>query len=94
MQGPEKSLVGETTDYATVARFRDPNTEGPVMVIAGGGPYGTQAASEFVQSPQHLAELAARLPRDREKKNLELVIRTDVIGVKAGPPALLATYTW
>jgi hypothetical protein len=48
VQGPEKSLVGETTDYAIVARFRDPNAEGPVMVIAGGGPYGTEAASEFV----------------------------------------------
>ena len=94
MQRPEKSVVGEMTDYAIVARFRDPNTEGPVMVIAGVGPYGTEAASEFVQSPQHLAELAARLPRGWEKKNLELVIKTDVIGVKAGPPALLATYTW
>lgn len=82
------------TDYAVVARFRDPTTEGPVLVIAGLGPYGTEAASEFVQSPSHLAELAAKLPRDWENKNLEFVLKTNVIGAKAGPPVLVTTYTW
>jgi hypothetical protein len=83
-----------TADYAIVARFHDPTTEGPVLVIAGLGPYGTQAASEFVQSPQHLAELATKLPRGWENKNLEVVLKTNVIGDKAGPPILLTTYTW
>jgi hypothetical protein len=83
-----------TTDYALVARFRDPTTECPVMVIAGIGPYGTEAAGEFVQSPQHLAELSAKLPRGWENKNLEVVIKTNVIGAKAGPPILVTTYTW
>jgi len=83
-----------TTDYALVARFRDPTTEGPVLVIAGLGPYGTEAASEFVQSPQHLADLASKLPRGWEDKNLEVVLKTDVIGAKAGPPILVTTYAW
>ncbi|MGD0740100.1 MAG: hypothetical protein ABR957_10935 [Terracidiphilus sp.] len=83
-----------TTDYALVARFHDPTTECPVIVIAGIGPYGTEAAGEFVQSPQHLAELSAKLPRGWENKNLEVVIKTNVIGAKAGPPVLVTTYTW
>jgi hypothetical protein len=83
-----------TTDYAIVARFHDPTTEGPVLVIAGIGPYGTEAAGEFVQSPQHLAELAAKLPPGWENKNLEVVLKTNVIGAKAGPPVLVTTYTW
>lgn len=83
-----------TTDYALVARFHDPITEGPIMVIAGLGPYGTEAASEFVQSPQHLAELAAKLPRGWENRNLEFVLKTNVIGAQAGPPVLVTTYTW
>jgi hypothetical protein len=83
-----------TTDYAIVARFHDPTTEGPVMVIAGLGPYGTEAASEFVQSPQHLADLTANLPRGWENKNLEVILKTNVIGAKAGPPILVTTYTW
>ncbi len=83
-----------TTDYAVVARYHDPNSEGPVMVIAGLGPYGTEAASELVQSPQYLAELAAKLPRGWENKNLEVVIKTDVIGVNAGPPIFISAVTW
>jgi hypothetical protein len=83
-----------TTDYAIVARFRDPTTEGPVLVIGGLGPYGTEAASEFVQAPQHLADLAAKLPRGWENKNLEVVLKTNVIGAKAGPPILVTAYTW
>ncbi len=89
--GPYLSV---TTDYAVVARFRDPTTECPVMVVAGIGPYGTEAAGEFVQSPQHLRELAAKLPRGWENKNLEVVLKTNVIGEKAGPPILVTTYTW
>jgi hypothetical protein len=83
-----------TTDYAIVARFHDSTTEGPVVVIGGLGPYGTEAASEYVQSPRHLAELTGKLPHGWESKNLELVIKTDVIGGKAGPPVLLSTYCW
>jgi hypothetical protein len=89
-----KPYLSVTTDYAIVARFRDPTTEGPVMVIAGLGPYGTEAASEFVQSPQYLAQLAAKMPRGWENKNLEVVLKTDVIGGKAGPPVLVFAFTW
>jgi hypothetical protein len=35
-----KPYLSVNTDYAIVARVRDPTTEGPVMVIAGLGPYG------------------------------------------------------
>ncbi|MFZ0339912.1 MAG: hypothetical protein WAL45_17930 [Terracidiphilus sp.] len=83
-----------TIDYAVVARFHDPTTEGPVLMIGGLGPYGTEAASEFLESPQHLAELTAKLPRGWENKNLEFVLKTNVIGAKAGPPVLVTTYTW
>jgi hypothetical protein len=83
-----------TTDYAIVARFRDPDTEGPVMVIAGLGPYGTEAASEFVKSPQYLEQFVKTAPRGWESKNLEWVIGTNVIGSKAGPPILTSTAMW
>jgi hypothetical protein len=83
-----------TTDYAIVARFHDSTTDGPVLVIAGLGPYGTEAAGEFVQSPKHLAELAAKLPPGWENKNLEVVIKTNVIDAKTGPPILVTAYTW
>lgn len=81
-------------DYAIVARFRDPTVQGPVMVMAGVGPFGTEAAGEFVQSPQYLDQLARLLPGDWEDKNLEVVLKTNVIGGQAGPPVLVSTYTW
>jgi hypothetical protein len=83
-----------TADYAIVARFHDSTTQGPVMIIAGLGAYGTEAAGEFVQSPEYLAQLSKMLPRGWENKNLEVVLRTDVIGYNAGPPVLLSAYTW
>jgi hypothetical protein len=83
-----------TADYAIVARFRNATTEGPVMVIAGLGAYGTEAAGEFVQSPDYLAQLSKAMPRGWENKNVELVLRTDVIGYHAGPPVLLSAFTW
>jgi len=83
-----------TTDYAVVARFRDPTTEGPVMVVAGLGPNGTEAASEFVNSSQYMQQLAQKAPVGWENKNLELVLKVDVFGSKAGPPTVIAATVW
>jgi hypothetical protein len=82
------------TDYAIVARFRDPDTEGPVMVVAGLGTYGTQAASEFATLPLYLEQLSKVAPAGWQNRNVEFVIKTDVIGGKAGPPELIASTVW
>lgn len=89
-----KPYSSVTVDYAVVARFRDATTEGPVLVIAGLGPYGTEAASEFATSPQYLEEVRKQLPAGWESKNLEVVLKTNVIDGKAGPPILLAATAW
>jgi hypothetical protein len=82
------------TDYAIVARFRDPITEGPVMVIAGLGPYGTLAASEFATTPRYLEQMLKSAPAGWQNQNVEFVLKSDVIGGKAGPPALIASTVW
>lgn len=81
-------------DYAIVARYRDATTEGPVMVIAGIGPYGTEAASAFVSTPRYLEQIAQHEPAGWENKNIEMVIKTQVIDGKAGPPVLVASTVW
>lgn len=83
-----------STDYAIVARYYDPTTESPVMVIAGIGPYGTEAASAFVSSPHDLEQIVKQAPPGWEKKNLEMVIRSEVIDGKAGPPVLVSSTVW
>jgi hypothetical protein len=89
-----KPFSSVSTDYAIVARYYDPTTEGPVMVIAGIGPYGTEAASVFVVTPQYLEQVARQLPVGWENKNIELVLKTEVIDGKAGPPALVSSTVW
>lgn len=89
-----KPFPSITTDYAILARFHDSTTDGPVMVIAGIGPYGTEAASEFATSPQYLQESLKKLPSGWQSENLEMVIKTDVIDSKAGPPVLVTATVW
>jgi hypothetical protein len=89
-----KPYSAVTADYAIVARFRDPTVEGTVMVIAGIGPFGTEAAGEFVQSPQALEQLAKMLPSGWEHKNVEVVLKSNIIGGQSGPPILLSAITW
>ncbi len=83
-----------TCDYALITRYHDTTTNGVVMAIAGLGTYGTEAASQFVVSPQYLEQLLSKMPADWEDKNLEIVIRTDKINGEAGPPYLVSSTSW
>ncbi len=91
---PELSANNSTCDYALITRYHDTTTNGNVMVIAGLGAYGTEAASEFVVSPQYIDQLLSRVPADWEDKNLEIVIRADKINGEAGPPFLVSSTYW
>jgi hypothetical protein len=88
------SSESATTDYAIVARFYDPTTEGPVLVIAGLGPNGTEVASEFASDPQYIRQIVEKMPAGWEHKNVELVLKMDVIGSKAGPPDMVSSTVW
>jgi hypothetical protein len=79
-----------SVDYGIVARYHDTYTSGNVLVIAGIGPYGTEAASEFVSSPQYLGQVEHLVPAGVREANLEIVIKTDVINGEAGPPHVVA----
>lgn len=81
-------------DFGLLARFYDPTTEGQVMVVAGVGPYGTEAASEFIVNAEHLDELAHKLAPGWENRNFEVVLQTDVIDSKIGPPDMIAQTIW
>lgn len=73
-------------DYAVVVRMYNTQTKEIVVVVAGLTPYGTQSAGEFVISPASIAELATRAPADRSHKNMETLIKTDLIDGETGPP--------
>jgi hypothetical protein len=81
-------------DYAIVARFLDPNTDRFVLVAAGIARGGTVAAGEFLVDSHHIDEMAQRLPSDWSRRNVEIVLETQVIDGRSGPPRVAAVHVW
>jgi hypothetical protein len=81
-------------DYALVARFRDPIIDGWVVVLAGEGRNGTEAAAQFVASPHYMELLKDRIGSGFANRNLEAVLKVSVIEGKTGAPSILAVYSW
>ena len=77
-------------DYALVSRIKSPITEQTELIIAGIGPGGTVAASEFVTNPLYFSEFAKRAPAGWENREIQIVITTDVIGERSAPPHVVA----
>jgi hypothetical protein len=83
-----------TRDYALVSRVYDPKTERPTILVAGIGYWGTMAAGEFVTNREQIEKIRDSAPGGWEKKNIEIVLSTDVIDGLPGPPKVLATHFW
>jgi hypothetical protein len=83
-----------TEDFAIVARIFDQTTGRPVLVVAGLGANGTNAAAQFLLDPARTAELTAYAPRDWQRLNMEAVIRTQILDNHAGPPHLVTCTFW
>jgi hypothetical protein len=81
-------------DYALVARFRDSTTDGWVVVLAGVGRNGTEAAAQFVASPHYMELLKDGIGSGFANRNLEAVLKVSVIEGKTGAPSILAVYSW
>jgi len=77
-------------DYALVARFRDATTGSWVVVLAGLGRNGTEAAAQFATSPYYMQLLKDQLGKDFSNRNIETVLRVQVIDGKTGAPSILA----
>jgi DNA-binding winged helix-turn-helix (wHTH) protein len=81
-------------DYAIVARFTDNITGKPTIVIAGIGRGGTIAAGEFLTDPDDLAQLLRAMRAAGGKKNMEIVLSTQIIDGQPGTSKIEATYFW
>jgi hypothetical protein len=81
-------------DYAIVARFTDPTTGKLAIVAAGVGRGGTITAGELLTDPGNAALLRRLVQSAGRKKNMELVLSTQVIGDDSGTPKVEATYFW
>jgi hypothetical protein len=81
-------------DYAIVARFIPPDTDQYAVVVAGIGRGGTVAAGEFLVDEHRMQEILAHAPQDWKTKNIEIVLETQVIQGRSGPPRVRAIHIW
>jgi hypothetical protein len=84
----------DAPDYALVARFRNPSTDSIVVLIGGLQRFGTDAASQFVTSSEQLEVFNRLVGADWRDRNVEVVLRVDVVNGRAGAPVIVATYVW
>ena len=89
-----KPYTSVSVDYGIVARYHDTYTNGNVLILAGLGPYGTEAVSELASSPQYLNQIEKQVSNGLNEANLEVVVKTEVINGEAGPPQVVAAYAF
>jgi hypothetical protein len=78
-------------DYAIVARFTDSTTGKLAVVAAGVARGGTRVATEYLTDPTDLAQLERAAGN---KKNMEVVLSTQIIDGEPGTPKVEASYFW
>ena len=78
-------------DYAIVARFIDGTTGKLAVVAAGVARGGTRVAAEYLTDPADLAQLERAAGN---KKNMEVVLSTQIIDGEPGSPKVEASYFW
>jgi hypothetical protein len=81
-------------DYAIMARFTDPNTGKLAVVVAGIGRGGTRAAGEFLTDNGNLSQLMRAAHAAGDKRNMEVVLSTEIIDGEPGAAKMEADYFW
>ena len=81
-------------DYAIISRVENPRTGFITVTVAGLWGYGTMAAGRFLTEPQYMQAFCKRTGFKLDKNNMQIVIGTEVIQGKPGPPTVLAATSW
>jgi hypothetical protein len=99
--GQRKWLVHETApytslpeDYALISRVIDPTTGRLVVTAAGITKFGTAAAGEFLSDPSYMDNALRSAPGGWDRKNIQILLSTKIVGESSGPPRVLATHFW
>lgn len=85
---------GDSVDYGLISRVIDSTTGRAVVTVAGIHHYGTEAAAECLTETACLEAAAQLAPGDWKRTNLQIVLKTTVIGQNEGEPRVLAAYVW
>jgi hypothetical protein len=91
---PKGSQADVAEDYAIVSRILESKTGGILVTIAGLNHEGTQAAGEFATNPQMIADFVKNAPKDWNRKNLQVVLHTNVVNGIPSSPTVVAVHYW
>ncbi len=81
-------------DYALISRLFDPE-DGHVLIVAAGiGSFGTEAAVEFLTNPAEMGEIARTAPPGWQKKNLQIVLHVSVQDLMLNNENIVAAQYW
>ncbi len=89
---PMSGVINE--DYALIVRAPEQDTGQMMLVIAGLGTKGSAAALEFVTNPKYMDRFNAQAPAGWEWRNLEVVIKTNLVNDDWGEPRVVSTHFW
>lgn len=98
--GKRQSLAGKADDgrskedYILIGRIPRSATGRFLFMGAGLTQYGTEEAGRILANPSELTPLLNRLPADWPRRNVELVLHSQVVGDAPTPPNLIASHVW
>jgi len=81
-------------DFALVARVLNSKTGQFLIILSGVGMVGTKAAGDFITHEGDLETALRATPGGWERKNIEVVLETDVVDGSPSPPRAVAVKVW
>ena len=81
-------------DYAVISRAFLPQTHSMLVLISGCTQYGTEGAADLITNPELLAGALREAPAGWQHKNLQLVLRMQVIANAPASPKVVAAHFW
>lgn len=89
---PSGTAMGQ--ELALISRVASPATGQVELIVAGTGANGTVAAGEFATNPYYFAQFTDHAPRDWSQHNIQILVSTDVINGRSGPPHMIRFYLY
>ncbi len=89
----QQNALSTTRDYGMVSCYFDRETNQFVVIAAGIGKSGTEAATDFLTDPQGLNSWL-KTSRTHTGDNVQVIVTTDVIEGKPGSPQVVDSVRW